>query len=287
MERKIGEIFTCNGKLYQVVKGFSCNGCAFIKNGDCYLVDKLLGPCASKERTDKTSVIFKLINNMERKIGEIFTYKGKTYQVVKSNTCRDCTFFSTRCNSLQTLVTGTCTPGGRKDNINVAFKEINNIENNQLTIDITEGYEIDKENSTFKCIKFKPIKKYLTYKEIAEKLNKDICFFIAKGKIQSYAQYASYDNPGVANSYRQIEKILAINQLMNIAKYYNGDWKPNWSNSKENKFCIKFDYHKDRLYVDYNNSIGAGDVFFKNSEDARTVINNPNFRNILDVVYKN
>ena len=226
MERKIGEIFTCNGKLYQVVKGFSCNGCTFIKNGNCYLDDKFLGPCAYTERTDKTSVIFKLISNME-------------------------------------------------------------IKNNQLIIDIPEGYEIDKENSTFECIKFKPIEKYLTYKEVAEKLNKDTCFFIAKGEIQSYAQYASYDNPGVANSYRQIEKILAINQLMNIAKYYNGDWKPNWSNSKENKFCIKFDYHKDRLYVDYNNSIGAGDVFFKNSEDARTVINNPNFRDILDTIYKN
>ena len=86
---------------------------------------------------------------MERKIGEIFTYKGKTYQVVKSDTCRDCAFFSTRCNSLQTLVTGTCTPGGRKDNINVAFKEINNIENNQLTIDVPEGMEIDLENSNF------------------------------------------------------------------------------------------------------------------------------------------
>ena len=224
MERKIGEVFTCKGKTYKVVKGFSCRGCAFIKDGSCYLADKLLGPCAYNERTDKTSVIFKLINNME---------------------------------------------------------------NNQLTIDIPEGYEIDKENSTFECIKFKPIKKYLTYKEVAEKLNKDTCFFIAKGKIQSYSQYASYDNPGVANNYRQIEKILAINQLMNIAKYYNGDWKPDWSNSKENKFCIKFDYHKDRLYVDYNNSIGAGDVFFKNSEDARAVINNPNFRDILDTIYKN
>ena len=227
MERKLGEIFTCNGKLYQVVKGFSCNGCTFIKNGNCYLDDELLGPCEYTRRTDKTSVIFKEV---------------KKYMEIK---------------------------------------------NNQLTIDIPEGYEIDKKNSTFECIKFKPIKKYLTYKEVAEKLNKDICFFIEKGKIQSYAQYASYDNPGVANSYRQIEKILAINQLMNIAKYYNGDWEPDWSNSKENKFCIKFDYHKDRLYVDYNNSIGAGDVFFKNSEDARTVINNPNFRDILDTIYKN
>ena len=227
---------------------------------------------------------------MERKIGEIFSYKGKTYKIVLSSniSCDGCAFENGwPCREDSTTI-GECTPFLRCDNKNIIFKLINNMEikNNQLTIDIPEGYEIDKENSTFECIKFKPIKKYLTYKEIAEKLNKDICFFIAKGKIQSYSQYASYDNPGVANNYRQIEKILAINQLMNIAKYYNGDWKPNWGNSKENKFCIKFDYHKDRLYVDYNNSIGAGDVFFKNSEDARTVINNPNFRDILDVVYK-
>ena len=223
---------------------------------------------------------------MERKIGEIFTYKGKTYQVVKSDTCRDCAFFSTRCNSLQTLVTGTCTPGGRKDNINVAFKEINNIENNQLTINIPEGYEIDKENSTFECIKFKPIKKYLTYKEVTEKLNKDICFFIAKGKIQSYAQYASYDNPDVANSYRQIEKILAINQLMNIAKYYNGDWKPDWNNKKNPKFYISFDSESSFYEVRCGYIVSCHIVYFKNREDAQAVIYNPNFRDILDTIYK-
>ena len=65
MERKIGEVFTCNGKLYQVVKGFSCNGCAFIDNGNCYLDDKLLGPCAYIERTDRTSIIFKEIKSMK------------------------------------------------------------------------------------------------------------------------------------------------------------------------------------------------------------------------------
>ena len=203
---------------------------------------------------------------MERKIGEIFTYKGKTYQVIKSDTCRDCAFFNTRCNSLQTLVTGTCTPGGRKDNINVAFKEINNIENNQLTINIPKGMEIDLENSdlTKGIVKFK--KKDITYEDILQAYSTDF----GRIRVPNYC----------------IDKILAISQLMNIAKYYNKNWKPNWSNSKENKFCIKFDYHKDRLYVDYNNSIGAGDVFFKNSEDARTVINNPNFRDILDTIYK-
>ena len=32
---------------------------------------------------------------MERKIGEIFTYKGKTYKVVKAiDGCKGCTFFA-------------------------------------------------------------------------------------------------------------------------------------------------------------------------------------------------
>ena len=225
MERKIGEIFTCDGKLYQVIKGFSCRGCAFIKDGSCYLADKLLGPCAYTERTDKTSIIFKEIKGME-------------------------------------------------------------IKNNQLTIDIPEGYEIDKENSTFECIKFKPIKKYLTYKEVAEKLNKDICFFTAKGKIQSYAQYASYDNPDVANSYRQIEKILAINQLMNIAKYYNGDWKPDWNNKYELKYCISFTTITNSYNIASRAQTYLNAIHFKNQEDAQAVIDNPNFRDILDKIYK-
>lgn len=206
---------------------------------------------------------------MERKLGEVFTYKGKTYQVVKFTTCKDCAFSNVPCNSFQTLVAGNCTPEDRKDNINVAFREIKGMEikNNQLTINIPEGMEIDLENSdlTKGIVKFK--KKDITYDDI----------------LQAYAT----DFGSLVVSSRNIDKLLAVSKLMDIAKYYNKNWKPNWSNSKENKFCIKFDYHKDRLYVDYNNSIGAGDVFFKNSEDARTVINNPNFRDILNAIYKN
>lgn len=31
----------------------------------------------------------------------------------------------------------------------------------EVKIQVPEGYEIDKENSTFECVKFKPIKKIL------------------------------------------------------------------------------------------------------------------------------
>ena len=224
---------------------------------------------------------------MKRKIGEVFTYKGKSYQVVKSTTCIDCVFRGRKCSLFKSYI-GQCTTNTRSDKTSVIFKLINNMEikNNQLTIDIPEGYEIDKENSTFKCIKFKPIKKYLTYKEIAEKLNKDTCFFIAKGKIQSYSQYASYDNPGVANSYRQIEKILAINQLMNIAKYYNGDWKPDWNNKYELKYCISFTTITNSYNIASRAQTYLNAIHFKNQEDAQAVIDNPNFRDILDVIYK-
>ena len=224
---------------------------------------------------------------MERKIGEIFTYKGKTYKVIKPTYgCRGCAFYSKSCFNINNKE--ECSQYTRTDNNSVIFKEIKGMEikNNQLTIDIPEGYEIDKENSTFECIKFKPIKKYLTYKEIAEKLNKDICFFIAKGKIQSYAQYASYDNPGVANSYRQIEKILAINQLMNIAKYYNGDWKPDWNNKYELKYCISFTTITNSYNIASRAQTYLNAIYFKNQEDAQAVIDNPNFRDILDKIYK-
>lgn len=30
MERKVGEIFTCDGKTYQVVKGDTCNNCCIL-----------------------------------------------------------------------------------------------------------------------------------------------------------------------------------------------------------------------------------------------------------------
>ena len=38
----------------------------------------------------------------------------------------------------------------------------------EITIQVPEGMEIDEENSTFKCIKFKP--KEITYADITQKI---------------------------------------------------------------------------------------------------------------------
>lgn len=204
---------------------------------------------------------------MERKIGEIFTYNGKIYQVVKSILCTHCAFKGKLCGLIGPS-TGSCMPNSRSDNTSVIFKEINNMEikNNQLTIDIPEGMEIDLENSDLAkgIVKFK--KKDITYKNIEDALSSE-----------NYAGAVINTSNGI--------KLEALNKLMNIAKYYNGDWKPDWSDSNEYKYSII--YNRNTYKVDHNWTSISSNIYFKNKDDAQYVIDNPNFRVILDAIYKN
>ena len=205
---------------------------------------------------------------MERKIGEIFIYKNKTYQVVEvevDEECKGCAFeFSSCCTSLL----GDCSPTHRTDSVSVIFKEINNMENNQLTIDIPEGMEIDLENSDLAkgIVKFK--KKDITYENVEDalKLGKNCKSIIINESNAS--------------------KLVALSKLMNIAKYYNGDWKPDWSNTDEYKYYIIYSY-KDNIYaIDYSYYYTYSTIYFKNRKDAIAVINNLNFKDILDKIYR-
>ena len=206
---------------------------------------------------------------MERKIGEIFTYNGKTYQVVKSDMCMDCAFRENECSIIRSRI-GLCTTSTRSDKTDVVFKEINNMEikNNQLTINIPEGMEIDLENSDLAkgIVKFK--KKDITYENVEDalKLGKNCKSIIIN---ESNAP-----------------KLVALSKLMNIAKYYNRDWKPDWY-SYASKFSISFNHTSRKYIIDSSDCRTSGNVLFKKSEDAQAVIDNPNFRDILDVIYKN
>ena len=205
---------------------------------------------------------------MERKIGEIFTYNGKTYQVIETNACKDCAFKVRLCEAIESI-TGTCIPGERTDNTSVSFKLINNMEikNNQLTIDIPEGMEIDLENSNLAkgIVKFK--KKDITYENVEDALK--------LGK----------NCKGIIINESNASKLVALSKLMNIAKYYNKDWKPDWNNSDKSKYYIR--YNTGTYAADCNYTYNYGNIFFKNKEDAQAVIDNPNFRDILDAIYKN
>ena len=207
---------------------------------------------------------------MERKIGEIFTYNGKTYQVVKSNMCMDCAFKENECSILRSRI-GLCTTGTRSDKTDVVFKEIKDMEikNNQLTIDIPEGMEIDLENSDLAkgIVRFK--QSIITYKDVEDTLKLGInCKSIMVNK-------------------NNVSKLVTLSKLMNIAKYYNGDWKPNWNNSDDRKYLIVYNSNNNTYIVDHNYNYIYNSIYFKNKKDAQAVIDNPNFRDILDAVYKN
>lgn len=210
---------------------------------------------------------------MERKIGEIFTYNSKIYQVVKSDTCTNCAFRENDCSIIRSRI-GLCVSSIRFDKTNVVFKEIKmEIKNNQLTIDIPEGMEIDLENSDLAegIIKFKS--KCITYSKIINSFN-------------------SITNTNVYIHSSDTKALKAIAQLMNIAKYYNGDWNYN-ANSDECGYMIAYDKTTTEncgyqvININADTDMYFGNVMFKNEADAQYVIDNPNFRAILNAIYKN
>ena len=93
------------------------------------------------------------------------------------------------------------------------------IKDNKITINIPDGMEIDVDNSDLKTgiIKFK--KKELRYEDIENSLDLE------------------GNRTGIPVDDNNAFKLRATDRLMNIARYYNGDWKPDWS-SVENKYYI-------------------------------------------------
>ena len=140
------------------------------------------------------------------------------------------------------------------------------IKDNKITINIPDGMEIDLQNSNFDTGVIKFRKKELTYEDIQDSIVKYLTTTLV----------THHNGP----------KINAINMLMDIAKYYNGDWKPDWNNKKNPKFYISFDSESSFYEVRCGYIVSCHIVYFKNRKDAQAVIDNPNFRDILDTIYK-
>ena len=141
----------------------------------------------------------------------------------------------------------------------------------EIKIQVPEGYEIDRENSTFECIKFKP--KSLTYEEIARELfdGKNAYYIGALGHVVSGNIHDNHcENSNVCATRPQGEKLMALNKLINIATYLNGDWVPNFNDSSQAKFFITWQFNKTKVGTNYTSNIGT--PCFKTKELADQAI---------------
>lgn len=150
------------------------------------------------------------------------------------------------------------------------FKQLineNNMETKEVKIQVPEGYEIDKENSTFELIKFKPIKKVLTYEDVAEELffGKGMCYTTYDGSIINVisCSKSEYKQPNNFTSEKQAQKLLAINRLMNVARYLNGDWQPDWSDGTSQKYYLSIKKEDSSITTDFALQKCSEVVYFK------------------------
>ncbi len=110
-----------------------------------------------------------------------------------------------------------------------------------------EGFEIDKERSTFEEICFKPIEgRDLTWAEIQMKnirANKKQFYMGSSGQI-NYDFLKDVQMPIVTMHHvpteRDAIRIRALCQALVIAEYYNEGWQPDWEDGKQEKYYMSF-----------------------------------------------
>jgi hypothetical protein len=113
------------------------------------------------------------------------------------------------------------------------------METKELKIQVPEGYEIDRENSTFKNIVFKKVENELP--NSWEDLEFIDGFFVSSlSDIAKIGNNTTNDesNKNVFPTVEEAEACLALAQLCQLRDRYNDGWKPDWINNKEYKYSI-------------------------------------------------
>lgn len=245
-------------------------------------------------------------------IGTKIEYNGKSYEVTESNQCCDCSLAAIcSSNDKSSSITGDllreerinifgeCSSLRRLDKKSVVFVEISKDDSKDnskdkyykiepvfrddnpsklksVEFDLPNGYVIDKDNSDLDkgIIRFK--RKWLTIEEMYKLKPIVACEYVI---------------PSIAINSSSRKKIVSLANLMDIANYFNGDWK--FDSEKDTQgYAIAF-YYNTTEYPQYNviaihstSDIYYGNPIFKNEADAQYVIDNPNFRDILDNIFK-
>jgi len=129
----------------------------------------------------------------------------------------------------------------------LAYK-LKTIKMKTLKIEIPNGFEIDKDNSTFEQIVFKEIKKQLPesweeLKNISGYYSNDFSQINQDFNINTCEQNKNY-----FATEEQAKASIALAQLSQLRKVYRNGWVPDCKNDIY-KFCIEF--YEDEIYKDH------------------------------------
>ena len=120
----------------------------------------------------------------------------------------------------------------------------------EIRIKVPEGMEIDKENSTFECIKFRP--KKVTYDDV----------------LKSVVPYTRIVN----TTLRHHQKCVTFKKLLEVAEYLNGNWKPDWNNQEQCKYVIRYNHESKQFYTDFYSYTCLIPIVFSSTENIQKAI---------------
>lgn len=114
-------------------------------------------------------------------------------------------------------------------------------------------------------------KKTITYDDILKELFLDkIASWVGRTKIYTATiVVVNYKDQNNCTTEAQAKRLLAFNKMMNIAKYLNGDWKPDFDGDHENWNIGK---EGDTFLVMYTKYVNKASVYFKSEEAANEAI---------------
>jgi hypothetical protein len=139
-------------------------------------------------------------------------------------------------------------------------------------IEVPNGYEIDKEKSTFENIVFKEVKKELpeTWQELRSIKG---AYTISNIVHETAFLFAESGNKNVFATKEQAEASLALAQLSQLREVYRNGWKPDWTDGNY-KYCIFFCNDLIRFCTNYETSLFLSfqdeetrDLFLENFRD--------------------
>lgn len=111
----------------------------------------------------------------------------------------------------------------------------------------------------------------VTYDDICKKLfvNNKTYWAYKDGIGSDMASPSNYKDVDNCASEAQVKRLIAFNKLQNIAKYLNGDWKPDF-----NRYDEKWNINKegDTFVEMYTRTLNKASVYFKSQELTKEAI---------------